>query len=113
METTDISGYEDPLRVAEGLGRPMAIVRIGSRQPLPNELQEFAFYGPGTQAYAQPTQPAPAVQPAWPAEPPASPSVTPQNIPSVEPPTGSDTRSTSPAPRYPTRNTSYLQGRQR
>lgn len=113
METTDISGYEDPLRVAEGLGRPMAIVRIGSRQPLPNELQEFAFYGPGTQTYAQPTQPAPAVQPVRPAQPPALPSVTPQNYPRVEPPTGSDTRSTLPAPPYPARNTSYLQGRQR
>ena len=110
METTDISGYEDPLRVAEGLGRPMAIVRIGSRQPLPSELQEFAFYGPGTQAYSPPI---PAAMPAQPAGPPAFPSVTPQNTPTFEPPTGSDTRSTLPAPPYPARNTSYDQGPQR
>jgi len=31
--TIDISIHEDPLRAAESLGRPMAIVRIGSRVP--------------------------------------------------------------------------------
>ena len=88
----------------------MAIVRIGSRQPRPNELQEFAFYGPGTQTFPPPI---PAAMPAQPVEPRVFPSVAPQITPSVEPPTGSDTRSTLPAPPYPARNTSYLQGRQR
>lgn len=121
METTDIGGYEDPLRVAEGLGRPMAIVRIGSRQPLPSKLREFAFYGPGTQVYSQETS---AAMPAAPIQPQWVPPTTPQNIPVVEPPAGgsgirggSDSRAQLPAPPYTQRNagrnTSYLQGRQR
>lgn len=34
----DISATEDPIRTAEGLGRPMAILRIGSRIPTSEEL---------------------------------------------------------------------------
>lgn len=34
----DVSAAEDPVRTAEGLGRPMAILRIGSRVPTGNEL---------------------------------------------------------------------------
>jgi len=34
----DISATEDPVRTAEGLGRPMAILRIGSRVPTSDEL---------------------------------------------------------------------------
>lgn len=34
----DISATEDPIRTAEGLGRPMAILRIGSRVPTRDEL---------------------------------------------------------------------------
>ncbi len=34
----DISATEDPIRAAEGLGRPMAILRIGSRVPTSEEL---------------------------------------------------------------------------
>ena len=33
-----ITASEDPLKLAEALGRPMLIVRIGSRAPLPEEL---------------------------------------------------------------------------
>ncbi len=34
----DVSAAEDPIRTAEGLGRPMAILRIGSRVPTSQEL---------------------------------------------------------------------------
>lgn len=34
----DVSATEDPIRTAEGLGRPMAILRIGSRVPTSEEL---------------------------------------------------------------------------
>jgi hypothetical protein len=34
----DVSASQDPVRAAEGLGRPMAILRIGSRVPTPEEL---------------------------------------------------------------------------
>jgi len=34
----DVSAAEDPVRTAEGLGRPMAILRIGSRVPTGDEL---------------------------------------------------------------------------
>ncbi len=36
--TLDISSAADPLRAAESLGRPMAILRIGSRVPTASEL---------------------------------------------------------------------------
>ena len=40
----DVSGSEDPLRVAKGLGRPLVILRIGSRIPTAAELtQPSAF----------------------------------------------------------------------
>ncbi|MFK7770203.1 MAG: hypothetical protein AB8B55_23535 [Mariniblastus sp.] len=43
----DVGGGEDPLRAARKLGKPMAIVRIGSRIPLPSErVGEFNFYAP-------------------------------------------------------------------
>jgi len=43
----DIGGGEDPLRVAERLGRPMAILRIGSRIPMPSDPGErFGFSAP-------------------------------------------------------------------
>lgn len=42
----DVGGAEDPLRAAEKLGRPMAILRIGSRIPLATDSHEFGFYAP-------------------------------------------------------------------
>lgn len=39
----DVSSAEDPLRTAEGLGRPMAILRIGSRIPTGDELINVAM----------------------------------------------------------------------
>ena len=41
----DIGGGEDPLRVAEDLGRPMAIVRLGSRTPMPGDLADHFHFG--------------------------------------------------------------------
>ena len=98
METTDIGGYEDPLHVAEGLGRPMAIVRLGSRQPLPSEMQEFAFHGPNVQLYPEivprelPVQPVPV--PLEFKQPPA-----PLDVPEVRPGAGDmNTRAGLPVP---------------
>jgi hypothetical protein len=43
----DVGGGEDPLRAAERLGRPMAILRIGSRQPtFTQDDSGFSFFGP-------------------------------------------------------------------
>ncbi len=50
QRTTDISGFEDTLGTASRLGRAMAIVRLGSRQPLVHDpIGAFEFYGPGLQ----------------------------------------------------------------
>ncbi len=46
----DVGPGEDPLWIARRLGRPMAIVRIGSRVPLGTEAPgEFEFFGPPVQ----------------------------------------------------------------
>ena len=51
----DIGGSEDPLRVAEGLGRPMAILRIGSRVPMPSDFgEQFGFNAPGPKLLPSP-----------------------------------------------------------
>lgn len=43
----DVAGNADPLRAAERLGRPMAILRLGSRIPTNDaEDQGFGFYSP-------------------------------------------------------------------
>jgi len=43
----DIGGGQDPLRAAEKMGRPMAILRIGSRIPMASDIgQEFEFHAP-------------------------------------------------------------------
>ncbi len=43
----DVGGREDPLRAAERLGRPMAILRLGSRVPLnTGDDAGFGFYSP-------------------------------------------------------------------
>ncbi|MDG1872533.1 MAG: hypothetical protein P8J27_01380 [Mariniblastus sp.] len=43
----DIGGGQDPLRAAEKMGRPMAILRIGSRIPMASDRgQEFEFHAP-------------------------------------------------------------------
>ncbi len=45
----NIGPGEDPIRVAEKFGRPMVIVRIGSRVPDQNELDGFGFGTPPMQ----------------------------------------------------------------
>ena len=41
-----IGRYEDPLQTADAMGRPMAIIRIGSRLPLKNEFGHFGYGQP-------------------------------------------------------------------
>ncbi|MDA7906116.1 hypothetical protein N9B37_00735 [bacterium] len=54
--TIDISGARDPLREAERLGRPMAILRIGSRIPLAtDEVNLFNFNAPLAAQLPDPT----------------------------------------------------------
>lgn len=51
----DVGGGEDPLRAAKRLGRPMAIVRVGSRIPTyTDDDQGFGFNGPSPIMIAQP-----------------------------------------------------------
>ena len=55
----DVGGGEDPLRVAERLGRPMAILRVGSRIPMPSDAGErFGFSAPSPTILPDP-EPAP------------------------------------------------------
>lgn len=43
--SVDIRQGQDPLRAAERMGRPMAILRMGSRVPMGNELAEWFAFG--------------------------------------------------------------------
>lgn len=52
----DVGTAQDPLRAAEKLGRPMVIVRIGSRVPDANELNAFGFGTPPMTLIQVPTQ---------------------------------------------------------
>ncbi len=53
----DVGGGEDPLRVAQRLGRPMAILRIGSRIPMPSDAGErFGFNAPSPKILPAPEQ---------------------------------------------------------
>ncbi|MDP6442304.1 MAG: hypothetical protein QGG36_31500 [Pirellulaceae bacterium] len=55
----EVGPREDPLKVADELGRPMAILRIGSRIPLQDNLGRFAFDMPPLRRYPN----APAADP--------------------------------------------------
>ncbi|MCH2177880.1 MAG: DUF11 domain-containing protein [Mariniblastus sp.] len=60
QSTFDVGFREDPFQVARRLGRPMAIVRLGTRSPLPgDETGDFGFSNPPIQFY-QEQQPTPA-----------------------------------------------------
>lgn len=61
----DIGSRQDPLLAADKLGRPMAIVRIGSRVPLlRSDDPNFRFASPPVERYpAEAETPAPAAQP--------------------------------------------------
>lgn len=55
QRTVDVLPAEDPLHVADQIGRPMAILRIGSRIPLEGELNgSFLFGSPPVQPLAEP-----------------------------------------------------------
>ncbi|HIA63609.1 MAG TPA: hypothetical protein EYM79_13145 [Planctomycetes bacterium] len=59
QRTLDISYTEDPLHVADKLGRPVAILRIGSRYPQLNaQTRRFMFSSPPIQIIATPLLPA-------------------------------------------------------
>ncbi len=59
QRTLDISYTEDPLHVADKLGRPVAILRIGSRYPQLNaQTNRFMFSSPPIQIIATPLLPA-------------------------------------------------------
>jgi hypothetical protein len=63
----DTTPGQDPLAVADGLGRPVAILRLGARVPDQGEMVDPAFFygSPPFQAYSQPQ---PTVPPAEKAE---------------------------------------------
>ena len=51
----DVGGGEDPLRASEKLGRPMAILRIGSRVPMQSDVMEqFDFHAPSPNVLPEP-----------------------------------------------------------
>jgi|GEM_PF-680818 len=80
---------EDPLRVADELGRPMAILRLGSRVPDADQLDEDFLYGsPAVVRYPQVVE-SPVEQNASPAPP-----STPQELPPPQSPPNDQ-----PAPR--------------
>lgn len=59
----DVRPGEDPLLMADGLGRPVAILRMGGRIPEPNGVEPAFVYGaPPATVYDRPSalQPAPA-----------------------------------------------------
>jgi hypothetical protein len=59
QRTLDIRYTEDPLHVADKLGRPVAILRIGSRSPQQNaQTGRFMFSSPPIQIIATPLLPA-------------------------------------------------------
>ena len=41
----DVGSGQDPLRTAEQMGRPMAILRMGSRVPMEGEVAEWLTFG--------------------------------------------------------------------
>jgi hypothetical protein len=45
----DIGGSEDPMSAARSMGRPMAILRMGSRIPMANDKADFNFRSPEPQ----------------------------------------------------------------
>jgi hypothetical protein len=66
----DVRPGEDPLVTADGLGRPIAILRLGGRTPAPEQTEAAFVYGaPPARVYNRPnTLPAPAVEPTPPVE---------------------------------------------
>ena len=59
----DVGRREDPMSVARTLGKPMAILRIGSRIPMANDRADFNFRSPEPQFLPDPQ--GNAVNPKW------------------------------------------------
>lgn len=55
---TQVGGKDDPLEVADRMGRPMAILRIGSRTPDVDNNGQFTFQAPALLLYGNETEPA-------------------------------------------------------
>lgn len=62
----EVASYEDPLKVADELGRPMAIVRIGSRLPDSRGPSDKYLYGSPPLVMLPPGTPAPTAPDASP-----------------------------------------------
>lgn len=58
QRSIDVSPREDPLHVADRMGRPMAIVRLGSRIPDLNDANASCFASPPVLIYPPPKLPA-------------------------------------------------------
>lgn len=59
----DVGPSTDPMRAARKLGRPIAILRIGSRIPTSNDRAEFNFHAPEPQLLPEPQMTVP--NPKW------------------------------------------------
>jgi hypothetical protein len=59
QEWIDAAAGQDPLAVADSLGRPVAILRLGGRQPDPNQRQDSSFFYGSPQFMELPALPAP------------------------------------------------------
>jgi len=104
----DVLSSEDPLHVADELGRPIAILRLGSRVPTEGELNDdFLFHCPPVEWIADTAEPlsgidslqapAPVITPA---ETP-TPTTSPEAVPNLEkretlPPTPADPQTDNP-----------------
>lgn len=88
QRVTEVSGTEDPLQTADHLGRPVAIVRIGSRTPdLRGDLTDFLYGSP----LWVPIKPIPEREKLienglWPVSPAIEPAATPSSDPSARNP---------------------------
>ena len=87
QRNTDITGYEDTLHTAERLGRPMAIVRLGSRQPLADDVAgAFEFFGPPLQIMSAGQVPGVFIEGEPQVDPEVVPSIVPQQTMKAAPP---------------------------
>ena len=79
----EVKPGQDPLAVADALGRPMAILRIGGRVPMPGEAPDESFlfgcppfvkYAPRPQFVVPPAQPqtSPRQEKTWPKDQPST-----------------------------------------
>ena len=78
---------QDPLAVADGLGRPVAILRLGARLPDPSEMQAPAFFYGSPPFTALPPAPE-TIKPRPAVAPPAVKNLPPSAVKNLPPPPG-------------------------